>query len=147
MSLSRLLFTGVLLVGAALVGGCGAKGPARGAVKGRVTMDGKPVTGATVLIENPEFGVAVNAPLDADGRYEVKSYQGDGLPVGSYKVAVLPGGVMQPGEELPTADKAKFVRPKLTVIIPEKYHKTATSQLAIDVKEGETLPFDFKLTP
>jgi hypothetical protein len=147
MPLSRFLFAGALFVSLALVVGCGAKGSARGTVKGRVTLGDKPVTGATVFIENPEFGVAVNAPLDADGRYEVKSYQGDGLPVGSYKVAVLPGGVMQPGEELPTADKAKFVRPKLTVIIPEKYHKTATSQLTIDVREGENPPFDFKLTP
>lgn len=143
----RIAFGGALAFGLVFAAGCGNKGPARGAVKGRVTIGDKPVTGATVFIENAPAGVGVNAPLDADGRYEVKSYQGDGLPPGTYQVAVLPGGVMQPGEESPTADKAKFTRPKLVVVIPEKYHKTATSQLSIDVKEGDNPPFDFKLTP
>jgi hypothetical protein len=143
----RLASAGLLLVGLALAGGCGSKGSARGVVKGRVTIGDKPVTGATVLFENAETGVGVNAQLDAEGKYEVKTYQGDGLPVGSYKVAVLPGGVMDPGEESPMANKAKSTRPKLTVIIPEPYHKTATSKLAVEVREGENPPFDFKLTP
>lgn len=144
---SRLPFALGLLAGLVLVAGCGTKGPARGTVKGRVTMGEKPVTGATVFFENAEQGVAVNAQLGADGEFEVKTYQGDGLPVGNYKVAVVPGGVMQPGEENPMADKAKINRPKPATNIPERYNKTATSSLAIEVKEGENPLYEFKLTP
>lgn len=147
MPLSRSLFAAVLLVGLALVAGCGTKGPARGTVKGRVTLGDKAVTGATVMFENPETGVAVLAQLDADGNYEVKTHQGDGLPAGNYKVAVTPGGIMSPDEANPMADKAKIARPKLNVTIPEPYLKTATSKLTADVKPGDNPPFDFKLTP
>jgi hypothetical protein len=148
MSRSRFAFAGVWLFAClALVAGCEQRGSARGVVKGRVMLGDTPVTGATVFFENVELGVGVNAPLDANGNYEVKTYQGNGLPVGNYKVAVLPGGVMQPGEEYPMADKAKSNRPAPTVTIPERYYKTSTSQLAVEVKEGENPPFDFKLTP
>ena len=147
MPRSRFASAGVLFACLALAAGCGSKGPARGTVKGRVTLGDKPVAGATVFFENAEAGVGLNAPLDATGHYEVKTYQGAGLPAGSYKVAVLPGGVMEPGEELPLADKAKSTRPKLTVTVPERYHKTATSKLGVEVKEGDNPPFDFALTP
>ena len=147
MPRSRLASAGLLLACLALAAGCGSKPPARGIVKGRVTLGDKPVAGASVFFENAEAGVAVNAPLDATGHYEAKTYQGVGLPPGRYKVAVVPGGVMEPGEESPLADKAKSTRPKLTVSIPERYHKTATSQLGAEVKEGDNPPFDFALTP
>ncbi len=143
----RVAFGGVLIVGFLFVAGCGKKEPVRVPVKGRVTMGDKPVTGATVFFENAGAGVGINAQLDADGNYEVKNYQGDGLPPGTYQVAVLPGGVMEPGEESPLAGKTKSTRPKLTVTIPVRYNKTATSKLSIEVKEGDNPPFDFKLTP
>ncbi len=143
----RVAFGGVLIVGLVFAAGCGNTGPVRGSVKGRVTSGDKPVTGATVFFENMQAGVGINAQLDADGYYEVKNYQGDGLPPGTYQVAVLPGGVMEPGEEVPLAGKAKTIRPKLTLTIPQRYHKTATSKLSITVKEGDNPPFDFRLTP
>jgi hypothetical protein len=136
-----------LVVFALLLVGCSEKGPARGPVKGRVTMGKQPVSGATVFFENAEAGVAMNAPLDADGNYEVKSYQGVGLPVGTYKVAVLPGGVMTADEQGPKAHEAKAKRPKPSVEIPEKYHKTASSGFTIEVKEGDNPPFNFDLAP
>ncbi len=111
-------------------------------------MDSKPVTGASVFIENAETGVAMNAPLTLDGQYEVKTYQGAGLPPGLYRVAVTPGGVMKPEESLVLAGDAKAARAKLPVTpVPEKYHKTASSGLTIEVKEGDNPPFDFILTP
>lgn len=127
--------------------GCADKGPVRGTVKGRVTMGTQVVTGATVFFENVEQGVAINAPLDADGNFEVKSYQGDGLPVGTYKVAVLPGGVMTVEEQGPKANEAKATRPKPNAAIPEKYHSPSTSGLTIDVTAGDNPPHLIELKP
>ncbi|MFM8274846.1 MAG: carboxypeptidase-like regulatory domain-containing protein [Gemmata sp.] len=138
---------GALLLALLAVTGCKEREPARGVVKGRVTLGDRPVTGATVFFENAQAGVGMNAPLDADGNYEVKSYRGAGLYPGVYQVAVVPGAIMEPGEELPLADKAKFARPKPAITIPERYHKTATSELSVEVKEGANPPFDFKLAP
>jgi hypothetical protein len=113
-----------------------------------VTFGGKGVTGVTVFFENPEKGIGMNAPVDSNGNYEVKSYQGNGLPAGTYKVAVLPGGVITAEEESPKATEAKAARAAIPVTpIPNRYHKTATSNLSIDVKPGENPPFDFALNP
>ncbi len=147
MTRSRIAFTLALFAGL-LLAGCGPKVVPRGTVKGRVTLGSRPVTGATVFFENAETGVAMNAPLDGDGNYEVKTFEHSGLPVGSYKVAVQPGGVMSPEEASPKATEAKAARTKQAVSpIPEKYHMTATSKLLIEVKEGDNPPFDFTLEP
>jgi len=130
--------------------GCTGKPPARGVVNGRVTIGSKPVTGATVFFENTETGIAMNAALDQDGRYEVKSHLGAGLPPGTYHVAVTPGGVMSPEEAdaTPLAGEAKAERAKKPVTpVPEKYHNPASSGLTIEVKEGNNPPFDFTLIP
>jgi hypothetical protein len=110
-----------------------------------VTLDDKPVTGAMVLFENKEQGVAIQAPLDGDGRYQVKTYEGEGLPLGSYKVAVTPGRIMQPGEELPLAGKANYPPPPPPAEIPERYRSVATSGLTIEVRQGDKPSFDFDL--
>jgi len=130
--------------------GCSKKPPARGVVQGRVTIGSKPVTGATVFFENTETGIAMNAVLDQDGRYEVKSHLGVGLPPGKYHVAVTPGGVMTPEEAdtTPLAGEAKAERAKQPVTpVPVKYHDPATSGITIEVKEGNNPPFDFTLVP
>jgi len=130
--------------------GCAEPASVRGVVRGRVSLDSKAVTGATVFFENTETGVARNAQLERDGRYEVKNHQGAGLPPGTYRVAVLPGGVMTPEEadNTPLAGEAKAERAKQPVTpVPEKYHKTETSGLTVEVKAGDNPPFDFTLTP
>ena len=142
MYLIRLAATGLLLASVAACAG----GPVRGPVSGRVTINDKPVAAATVFFESAEAGVGMNAALDSDGRYEVKSHQGVGLPVGTYKVAILPGGIMTADELGPKATEAKAARPKPSTIIPEKYHKTATSGITVEVK-AQNEPFDFKLVP
>jgi len=127
------------------VTGCSA-GPARGKVAGKVTFRKEPISDSTILFENQEAGIGVTAPLAADGSYEVKNYQGAGLPPGTYKVAISPGGIMKSGNEVPLAGKEP-PRKKSTSKIPARYHQTATSKLVVEVKAGNNPPFDFDLTP
>jgi len=126
-----------------LCAGCGPEGPPRGAVKGRVTFGGDPITGAMVVFE--DAGLAPSANLDADGRFELRTSEGPGLPVGTYKVAVMPGRMMESGEESPLAGKKQPPRPKPSTKVAEKYHKSATSGLTAEVRDGENKPFEFDL--
>jgi hypothetical protein len=136
-----------LLLAALFAAGCSADGPPRGTVKGRVTVGDRPVTGAVVRFDNPETGVAVVAPLGDDGTYDARTYQG-GLPAGTYRVAVTPGGVMTPeqaADPLRADAKAPAARP--AVGFAARYHDPATSGLTAEVRAGDNPPFDFRLDP
>lgn len=140
----------VVLAGALVMGlpGCGPKAPPRGTVHGIVTANGAPVQDATIFFENAAEAVAMTATIQEDGTYEVKSYLGRGLPIGSYKVAIYPGRMMKDGSEAPLAGTPQPPRPvKKTsgLNILEKYGKTATSGLTVEVNEGENPPFDFEV--
>jgi len=128
-----------------VLSGC-KDGPARGPVRGRVTLGDEPVKGATIVFENAAQGVTLTAVLNDDGTYEVKTYQGDGLPEGSYSVAVIPGRMLQSADEIPLAGKnPEKAIPKNPSPIPLRYHKAATSGLAAEVKAGSNPAFDFRL--
>ncbi len=131
---------------AALAIGCSSEAP-RGVAKGKVTFKGQPVTGCLIHFENREGGVEAQVSLGADGRYEMKTLQGDGLPPGVYKVSVSPGRIMEPGEEAPLAGQAPKIKPPPTTTVPVKYHRGATTDLTADVKAGDNPPFDFELKP
>ncbi|MFO0864180.1 MAG: hypothetical protein U0744_05915 [Gemmataceae bacterium] len=108
-----------------------------------MTVDGKPAAGATIVFENAAAGIATTASIEG-GAFEVKTIEGPGLPVGSYKVAVRPGGIMKPGEEVPLATQ-KGPAAASGPPIPEKYRTVATSGLAADVKPGTNASFQFDL--
>ena len=82
-----------LLLRVALVGcGGGTKDSPRGPVKGRVTLNGKPVAGATIVFENKAVGVSLSATTDE--RREVRiTRQPVGLPAASYKITVSFGPI------------------------------------------------------
>lgn len=133
-----------------LLAGCGTKELPRGPVRGRITIGGQPVAGATVTFESKSVGVAQTATTNDDGRYEFESYNAAGLPAGSYKVSVSTGRFMQPGEEIPRLDPSKKItappKPKTTTM-PDKYAKGESSGLIADVNAGQNSPFDFDLKP
>lgn len=139
------------LLAAALLAGCGGPSePPRGAARGRVTLAGKPLSGATVVFENKAVGVAQSATLDDDGKYEFVTYAAAGLPAASYKVTVTSGRFMLPGEEIPRinpAVKGVAPPPKKATAVPDKYGKAESSGLSADVKAGVNPPFDFDLKP
>jgi hypothetical protein len=130
--------------------GCGPKELPRGPVAGRVTLDGKPVSGATVVFECKALGVAQAASTDPDGRYEFVAYNAAGLPAGSYKVGVTSGRFMQAGEEIPLVDaktKPGQAAPPPKTAVPAKYAKPDDSGLTAEVAANANSPFDFALKP
>lgn len=130
---------------AVIVAGC-SREPARGTARGKITYNRKAVTGATIFFENSAQGVGVTTNLGADGSFEIKTYKGAGLPPGTYKIAVAPGRVMESADEIPLAGgkgPPKNLPPAAKV--PEKYHKTETSGLSVELKEGDNPPIEIDL--
>jgi hypothetical protein len=121
--------------------GCGKADIAR--VAGRVTLDGQPLSGAQIVFEDAARGVSVNAQLSADGQYTARTYDKEGLPPGTYQIAVRPG---QFGTgEAPLADAVLTSQP-VSSTIPERYRSAATSGLSVVVAAGDNPPQNFALT-
>lgn len=139
----------VLFVSSAVLGcASNANDVPRGPVKGRVTLGGKAVANSTIVFESSEAGVSQTASTDGDGNYEFAAYQAKGLPAASYRVSVVPGRFMKPGEELLVPDITKPVAPPQPLAeIPQKYKTATTSGLTADVKANSNPPFNFALEP
>lgn len=142
----------VVLSACCLIGGCGRRGPVRGLVRGRVTIGDRPVTGARVVFTSPDTAAALQVPLDADGTYEARTYQGPGLVAGTYRVAIMPGEIRYSRENRPpmTSDqfKVRAAAPAAPASeIPKRYTAAETSGLSIVVEAGDNPRFDFVLEP
>jgi hypothetical protein len=128
-----------------LVAGCG--GPDLGKmvpVSGKVTLDGKALSGAMITFvpddsKGNKLKVTPFATADADGNYSLtttppKSETArDGAPVGWYKVQVVSG--------MPAGVPEKGVLPAK---LPAQYTKAATSPIHMEVKEGGSYNLELK---
>jgi hypothetical protein len=114
--------------------GCGPAEEPRYEVHGTVRFQGQPIREGRVTLSNAAQGVHLNANVSPDGRYEVKTYRGKGLPTGEYVVSIQP----PVREDPPVGDPWPF--------IPMKYRNPATSGLKLTVAEGDN-PFDVDMTP
>jgi hypothetical protein len=100
-------------------------------VVGRVSYQSKPVAEGMVRFSNPQAGIDVLAKLQPDGAYSVRMANGNGLPEGTYAVAVVPPHVDSPvGAMTPTP------QPQCPDI-PQKYQGPSTSGLTLTVKPGD----------
>lgn len=118
---------------AAILSGC--SGEPLGQISGTVTYQGQPVTSGSVVFEDSSAGISVNAPLGPDGSFTVETFDRDGLPPGTYQVAVSPRGFATEGAPLVTpGNESAPASP-----IPSKYHTPATSGLTREVKVGENV--------
>jgi len=147
MRLRRFHGYTVLIALIGLIAGCSPTSIPRGVVKGRVTLKGQPITGAMIHFEDRSGGFEARVALDDNGNYVMKNGDGDGLPAGTYQVAVAPGRVMEPGEEVPLAGQGPKNRRPAATNIPKKYHATKDTDLSAEVKAGNNLAFDFELKP
>jgi hypothetical protein len=119
----------VLLLGIAILPGCG-KGdrPPLGTVHGRITLDGKPLSGARIGFVPKEAGRESSGITDAEGNYELK-YLRDamGAKVGGHKVSI----------------STAHDRARTTETVPAKYNVNST--LEKQVAAGDNV-IDFELT-
>lgn len=126
-------------------------------VSGLVTLDGKPVTDATVTFQAPAVGAdgkpvpSAVGKTDSSGRYQLTTYRpNDGAAPATYLVSILK--VETPKIETPTGgeyvppEAKKDVKPvKPTFLVPEKYSVPGTSGLSGTVKDGKNdIPFELK---
>lgn len=135
----------VLLAGLLVaVSGCG--GDTLVPVEGIVTLDGKPVEGATVVfVPDNAPGRPAQAFTDADGRFQLSTVSQRGAQPGTYKVLVTKTtGILPPGAEPPSpddelkmrkqrADYAKHSDQYLKSLLPTAYGSPTTTSLRCKV--------------
>ncbi|MCL2625035.1 MAG: hypothetical protein FWD31_15345 [Planctomycetaceae bacterium] len=130
--------------------GCGPRGLRVEYVEGIVTLDGAPVTEATVTFlptkETPPMEMATSV-TDANGVYKLSSVTGKaaaGAVAGEYRVMVT--------KSTPDAGEVEYgaVRPlvKYTHHLPAAYRDPQNSPLIVTVKKGKNnIPLELKTTP
>ena len=123
---------GVLLVG------CRDEAVPTGTVRGKVLLDDSPYTDAAVVFLSPETGAAASADIQPDGTFRIETP----LKVGSYTVFLAPKlGAAEKGKEQPASSDEPLPEMEQSVPIdesvPDKYWNEATSDISIQVVEGE----------
>jgi hypothetical protein len=137
--IARMILAGALT---ALVCGCGSSDV--GTVSGTVTIGGQPLGEGTVVFENAPAGISVNTEIGPDGGYTVKTYEFDGLPPGTYQVAIRPASIGT--GEAPLVSDPSQGGDVTESVIPEKYQSIKTSELSVTVVGGKNPSFDFDLS-
>ncbi|MBN2291167.1 MAG: carboxypeptidase regulatory-like domain-containing protein [Pirellulales bacterium] len=135
-AISFLLVSALLFVSA-------CSGPDIGQVSGKVTVNGKPLTNAHINFSSRDQNVSINANLNEDGTYVLKTYQEEGLPPGEYQVAIKGGTFGY--EETPLVGQAPTASAQPNLPIPPRYSNIATSGLTAKVERGKNKSFDFDL--
>ena len=122
-------------------GGCGGEsyGPT-GTIEGKLTMDGKPMAaGYAVSFMQMQTGFLAYGITDAEGKFNVKSWNNGNMPIGKYDVMIAPpGGESTEDAQLSAEDRfdKQQVSGKLRSPIPARYRETTTSGISFEVKEG-----------
>lgn len=123
--------------------GCGGHdfGPT-GKITGKLTMAGKPLAaGTAVSFMQMEKGFLAFGLTDAEGKFEVKSWNNGAMPVGKYKVMLAPAAAQPARDPKTISAEEAFENPELldptsNTDFPKKYRDTSTSGLEYDIKEG-----------
>ncbi|HID21451.1 MAG TPA: carboxypeptidase regulatory-like domain-containing protein [Planctomycetaceae bacterium] len=158
----RLVLAVVLAIGVCYVAGC-SRGPERPKtypVTGTVTLDGKPVEGATVVFVPKEEGTgrAATGVTDSNGKYSLGTFaSGDGVIPGEYLIKITkyrPPSTQQPpvgDEEDEESEMRAFLeaqqgtqQTQTESELPVKYSNEQTSGLFFTV-EAKDNTFDIAL--
>lgn len=122
--------------------GCGGEGYGpTGKITGRLTMDGKPLAaGTAVSFMQMEKGFLAFGLTDADGKFEVGSWNKGDMPVGTYKVMLAPPSApTKPAKEVSASEafeNPELLEPTVKADFPPKYRDTNTSGLEYEIKSG-----------
>lgn len=143
-----LIYSGLVLALAGCAGGATDK-PKTASVSGSVTLEGQPLTDATVtFLSSGGKGNPGTGTTDSQGKFKLATTANEGAVPGSYKVVIeayrKPDGTpleISDGmdvEQLKAAGKAKQ-------ILPEKYSSPDITELKAEVVAGKDNVFDFPL--
>ena len=134
------------------IAGCGPKGLRVEYVEGIVTLDGDPVSEATVtflpVTETPPMEMATGT-TDANGAYKLSSVTGKatgGAVAGDYKVLVTKSTVDSSAGDV----EYGAVRPiaKYTHLLPAPYRDPQHTPLQVTVQKGKNkIPLELKKNP
>lgn len=131
---------GVCLAATVLaVGGCGSSGPKLHPATGTVTLDGKPLSDATVTFV-PASGRPSDGKTDASGTFTIMTNGQPGMPAGPCKVTVskftaqgeMPAMAPSPGDMIKMYEKKKKGDVEKSPV-PAKYGRADTSGLSAEV--------------
>jgi hypothetical protein len=116
-------------------------------VSGIVTFDGKPAERLSISFV-PATGRAANGMTDAEGRFELTTYEkGDGAVPGEHRVTITPS-TDPPAEMLGhNAFQRPTRKPPELLPIPKKYFEPSTTELTATVTPDEENTFTFDIRP
>ncbi|MFM9961121.1 MAG: hypothetical protein ACKV2Q_07835 [Planctomycetaceae bacterium] len=110
----------------------------KGTVKGKVTVEGKPVKGGSIFFHSGK-GVPLTGEISTAGEFELQGPNGKNVPSGQYKVSL---GLPPPVVEM-TPDKPSV--PAMKSDIPVKFLDPSSSGVTHEIKAGANdLTIDFK---
>jgi len=130
----------ILVLGSSgVLSGCGGSGrPETIPVSGTVTLDGKPVAGASVMFSPEPSGRPATGVTDEQGRFTLKTFEaGDGALVGKHTVTVAlvkTTGFMADKDGLSGGIAPEGIREEW--IVPKKFADPKTSGLSVEVASG-----------
>lgn len=128
----------------AMVAGCDTPQEPWGSVEGKVLLKNAPVANVTVLFSNEQQGISLYGQSDEQGRFQIRSAKVPGIPVGEYRVAIVPA--------ITAADMAtdtvihKQRPPEVKSPVPPRYRDLKTTDLVANVQTGKN-EFEFVLLP
>lgn len=130
----------------AAVAGCGPR-IVRYPVEGLVTLDGKPVKGASVAFMPKAKGCPGIAATDAGGRFALKELdRHEGIVPGEYQVVIflaeyskskvhrVPSGRVGDGEPAEVIEIMESEPTIVRYIVPERYGRVETSGLQYEIR-------------
>ena len=112
--------------------GCNDNSPSVVPVRGKVLLDGEPLTSGSVLT-TPAAGRGARGAIESDGTFELSTYgNGDGALPGTHMAAVV--------ARAPSAGNGPEAPPG-KLLTPKKYADALTSNLTIEVTaDGDNAP-------
>ena len=169
LRVSHLLFG--CLISLILTGCSKSDRPATALASGRVTLEGGPVVGASVMFQPVAGGRPGTGITDSDGVYRISSYgqPNDGAAVGEHRVSVVKiagagAFTLAPAEAAsttavapqstdslseiagPREEESENTAPEIEYLVPQKYQDPQSSGLTATVPTEGSYQLDLKLT-
>ncbi|TWT93429.1 hypothetical protein Pla108_39230 [Botrimarina colliarenosi] len=125
-----------------LMAGCGG-GPPMGKVSGTVSLDGKPMSFGTVMMQHVEGGQPSRGEIQPDGTFVMSTFHPeDGARVGENRIRVTAYSTQDPRTNPGGASSGALG----VLVIPEAYGSFGASGLKADVEPGDNPPLNLELT-